>query len=506
MYYPSLEIRLGDFLHIAFVNIQNRRKIKMKIIYKSTRIIETEVQNFYKEVSLMLSKEDVSNGSKEVEVEVPTEGRVIYKISLRSGTPFIVQVYNDLPDSLLLFDARPVYLTCVIPEKNSYKFYKLTPNGNNVLAEYGRMGTNKGELFGARSFYYPLEMFWIKYAEKLAKGYVDRSDVYLEDDIEDDMEEQNDVKQLKGKGIISRVSSELFNKLKQFSSHAVREAKVQIPITKAILRESKKILQKMYGATSLEEFNGNVLEIVSLLQRPVHTGDGTGVKRLLANSPADYTRIIQRESDLIQAMEGSYYGTGIRRTETNFYQYGVEVYLATDKQREQVMNLLSNQLKDKVKNIYRVIPQEQQKKFNDYLKEHNIKKVMQLWHGSRNQNWMSIILNSLQLNPDAIITGKMFGNGIYFAPSSMKSWNYTSYRGTSWARGNSDTAFMGLYAVAYGTPLDTDSWSGSIDYKQKTVGGGYDCLHAHKGSALMNDEIIFYDEAAMVLNYIVEFE
>lgn len=156
--------------------------------------------------------------------------------------------------------------------------------------------------------------------------------------------------------------------------------------------------------------------------------------------------------------------------------------------------------------VHRVIPQEQQKKFDAYLKEHKIKKVMQLWHGSRNQNWMSIILNSLQLNPDAIITGKMFGSGIYFAPSSMKSWNYTSYRGTSWAGGNSDTAFMGLYAVAYGTPLDTDSWSASIDYKQKTVGGGYDCLHAHKGSALLNDEIIFYDEAAMVLNYIVEFE
>lgn len=474
----------------------------MKIIYKSTTIIEAEVQNFYKEVAVMLSKEDVSDGSKEVEIEVPTEGKVIYKISLRSGTPFIVQVYNDLPDSLLLFDAKPVYLTCVIPEKNSYKFYKLTPNGNDVLAEYGRMGARKGELFGARSFNYPLEMFWIKYAEKLAKGYVDRSDVYLEDNTE----EQNDVKQPNKRGIISRVSSELFNKLQQFSSHAVREAKVQVPITKAILRESKRILQKMYGATSLEEFNDNVLEIVSLLQRPVHTGDGTGVKRLLANSPADYTRIIQRESDLIQAMEGSYYGTGIRRVETDFSQYGVEVYLATDKQREQVMNHLSDQLKGKVKNIYRVIPQEQQKKFNAYLKEHNIKKVMQLWHGSRNQNWMSIILNSLQLNPDAIITGKMFGNGIYFAPSSMKSWNYTSYRGTSWAGGNSDTAFMGLYAVAYGTPLDTDSWSGSIDYKQKTVGGGYDCLHAHKGSALLNDEIIFYDEAAMVLNYIVEFK
>lgn len=33
-----------------------------------------------------------------------------------------------------------------------------------------------------------------------------------------------------------------------------------------------------------------------------------------------------------------------------------------------------------------------------------------------------------------------------------------------------------------------------------------DCVHAHAGTALRNDEIIFFDENAMVLNYIVEFQ
>ena len=53
----------------------------------------------------------------------------------------------------------------------------------------------------------------------------------------------------------------------------------------------------------------------------------------------------------------------------------------------------------------------------------------------------------------AIITGKMFGNGIYFAPSAAKSWGYTSARGTRWARGTSNTAFMALFATAYGNPV-----------------------------------------------------
>ena len=67
------------------------------------------------------------------------------------------------------------------PEKNAYKFYKLSSMGDMVRASYGRMGQMKGQLFGERSYDYPLSMFWIKYYEKLSKGYVDRSDVYMDE-------------------------------------------------------------------------------------------------------------------------------------------------------------------------------------------------------------------------------------------------------------------------------------------------------------------------------------
>ena len=97
----------------------------------------------------------------------------------------------------------------------------------------------------------------------------------------------------------------------------------------------------------------------------------------------------------------------------------------------------------------------------------------------------------------------MFGDGIYFAPSSDKSWGYTSSLGSFWAKGNSDTAFMGLYATAYGKPLDV-SCAGK--YTQRIVkNNGKNCVHAHAGVQLRNDEIIFYSEEALLLNYIVEF-
>lgn len=459
-----------------------------------------EVQNFYKEVAEELAKEDVTTGPREITVSTE-EGKSVYKLSLRSGTLMIAELENTFPDSMLEETLKPCFLTCVIPEKNAYKFYKIVPDATGVTVEYGRMGTQKGQLFGARTYHYERSMYWPKYAEKISKGYVDRTDFYMPDATEPLEKAPNEMPARP-----TTFSAKLFQKLKDLSRKAVRKAKVQVPVTKAIIDKSKELLSEMYKAETVEDFNHNVLELIAILQRPVDTGDGKGVLRMLAKDEKDFARIVQRESDLLQAMEGSITGTISATKADNFSNYDIEVYEATEKQKAQVLAKLSDSLKGKVKTVYRVIPKQQQAAFDAYLKKNNIKIVKQLWHGSRNENWMSIIVNSLKLNPDAIITGKMYGNGVYFAPSSMKSWNYTSFRGTSWASGNADIAFMGLYAVAYGTPYDTSTWNQGVDWKGLVKKNNADCLHAHAGAALKNDEIVFYDEAAMVLNYIVEFK
>lgn len=56
----------------------------------------------------------------------------------------------------------------------------------------------------------------------------------------------------------------------------------------------------------------------------------------------------------------------------------------------------------------------------------------------------------------------------------------------------------------YGTPYDVSS---SYHFTKAELNRLHaDCVHAHAGTALRNDEIIFFDENAMVLNYIVEFQ
>ena len=158
-------------------------------------------------------------------------------------------------------------------------------------------------------------------------------------------------------------------------------------------------------------------------------------------------------------------------------------------------------LRDKVTHVYKVNNPEHKKRFLDYCARKNICNTKMLWHGSKNENWLSIIKNGLLLHPNAVITGKMFGNGIYFAPKSTKSWNYTSYLNAYYTNGKADFAFMGLYETAYGNPLDVMS---SHQYTEKTI-ADKNCVHAHAGEYLLNDEIIFYNESAINLKYIVKF-
>jgi poly [ADP-ribose] polymerase len=149
-----------------------------------------------------------------------------------------------------------------------------------------------------------------------------------------------------------------------------------------------------------------------------------------------------------------------------------------------------------------------QERFDKFITDQGSIDTKLLWHGSRNENWWSIINGGLVLRPtNAVITGKMFGYGLYFATKAQKSLGYTSINGSYWARGNSNSAFMSLYSVAYGKPYNVNTWGsyGDMNWnKLQTVCPGAHCLHAHEGQILRNDEIIVYKEDQTTINYLVE--
>ena len=70
-----------------------------------------------------------------------------------------------------------------------------------------------------------------------------------------------------------------------------------------------------------------------------------------------------------------------------------------------------------------------QQAYGDYVAKSNDPKTVLFWHGSRNENWLSIMKSGLVLRPaNAIITGKTLGYGLYLTDKLRKLLNYSLLR------------------------------------------------------------------------------
>ena len=393
-----------------------------------------------------------------------------------------------------------VYMTCIHPKSNNYKAYYMEQKSDGTItARYESIDKFlKGEYREVKDPY-PSYMFWVRYYEKISKGYVDQSDIYFS--------KSTKTQNTTSKATPKTASEVLYKLLYDYAYHKVETTLVSVHVTEKQVKTARRIWKKLGTYKTLRAFNKHLQELLVISPRKRNPLQDD-VADFLAKDKSEMADIVDREDDLITAMEtllGGNKTTSKANTAPSFKKFGVEVFEANSTQRQEVLNLLgTSNLVNKIGRIWRVKPLKQEKRFAEYCKKRHIRQIRKFWHGSRNENWASIIENSLSLSPNAIITGKMFGDGIYFAPSPSKSFNYTSYKGTSWANGKSDRGFMGIFATAYGNPNMVSTWGG--DYSADCKRGQYDCVHATSGNTgLRADEVVFYDENAMCLNYLVEF-
>lgn len=135
--------------------------------------------------------------------------------------------------------------------------------------------------------------------------------------------------------------------------------------------------------------------------------------------------------------------------------------------------------------------------------------VGMLFHGTRSVNVPGIIREGLRLPKQlvgVVITGAMFGPGVYWADDWKKSAGYTSLRGSYWSSGGGSVAgrhaFMFIADVALGNPHVA---SGPRGYTSPPA--GHHCVFGKAGhSQVMNNEWIVFDTAQNRLRYLVEFD
>ena len=403
-------------------------------------------------------------------------------------------------------DYKPIHLVMVAAGANNNKYYRLIPHGDTWTAEYGRVGCTP------QTRTYPKRQFNSKYNEKIRKGYVDQKDL-----VQDLITVEKPKVAPEYRPIDNPAISEIVERLQNMARKVISENYTvsSNKVTQAMVDEAQNILTGLLTITDVKQFNDELLRLFTTIPRKMGS-----VSSYIANKTEDFNKIIHREQDLLDVMKGQVVQkqvveeTDEENTPVNEKTILETLGLEFDECNADdiaTIKVALGSCADKFRRAWKVKNIKTQTRFDDFVKDNHIKDVRLLFHGSRNENWWSIIQSGLVLRPtNAVITGKMFGIGTYYSPTARKSLGYTSLSGSYWAKGNSASGFMALMSVAYGKPYDvysfnSDFYNLNYDRLQKKCSGA-NCLHAHAGSMLRNDEIVVYKEEQSTIKYLIELQ
>ena len=388
------------------------------------------------------------------------------------------------------------YLIMVCPGANNNKFYRMVqPQGESYFTvEYGRVGAN------GMQRKYPISQWNTKYAEKIGKGYVDKTDAQC-----------IDVSVVQGKyKLIQNQDIQLFiSNLLDWANKKIKQSyMINIEkVTPKMLEEAQDCINVLYHCDDMDSFNATLVDLFTVLPRKMKKVD-----EFLIYDIKNKISIIDREQDLLNTMRGQV-SVNKNKKNTNaagktiLETYGLEVMEANSKEMQEVLNHMGVKAGN-VNRVYKVKNHNTEDRFNAYCEKNHIKKCKYLYHGSLNENFWSIFSSGLSLNPNAKLAGKMFGHGLYFASNPTKSMRYTALSGCNNIHGSccDSTGLLAVFKVATGTPYHVNVWEPAMTrYDEKAIRSmGYDSLFAHKGVSLVNDELIVYNEDACTIRYLLE--
>ncbi len=147
------------------------------------------------------------------------------------------------------------------------------------------------------------------------------------------------------------------------------------------------------------------------------------------------------------------------------------------------------------------LPPDQAKRFSDT-------NTALLFHGTRSVNVSGILREALRLPKTlvgVVITGAMFGPGLYFADDWKKSAGYTSLANSYWSGGAGSVkgrdAFMFAADVALGAPFVAPGAKGYTEPPK-----GHHSVYGKAGaSGVQNNEFIVFKSQQHRLRYLIEF-
>ena len=311
--------------------------------------------------------------------------------------------------------------------------------------------------------------------------------------------------------IPDEIVRELVERLMEYANQAMEEnftVKVD-DISDEMVEYGKKVLAELSEhceKMSVAEFNNKLKVLYAAIPRRIDK-----LSDKLAKNKSEFAEIMDNEQELFDLMVNQVRNAGTvhEDNQTILDAMGIMIRPETEEEIEDTKRLLKGQ-SDKYLRSWRIENKKTRKAFDRYCEEEHFTEkwgIDHLFHGSKHENWWSIMTNGLLLNPDAQITGKAYGLGTYFAPDAIKSLGYTSRRCAKWTNGSMDTGFLGIYRVATGNRYDGHLGCDSkLNYKKlQEIQPGAHCTWAEcRYSGFMMDEVIVYQECQSDVERLVE--
>lgn len=390
---------------------------------------------------------------------------------------------------------RYARLLC-ISDANHNKFYEMHEcPGGTFEARYGRVGTAPQ----IRS--YPMRSWEAKRGEKLRKGYRDVTELTV---VADDRPRFLPIANADVADVIARLE-----RAAQTSIGTNYDVQVAA-VTQPMLAAADATLARLAALTTAFRFSPSAAN--EALMDLYHT-----IPRKMANVAANLVHDrdglrarLATEQDLLDTLRTQVVLAAPDDrpvpTDTLLDALGLTLDPATNLQASLVESYVPQAMRTRLRRVFAARHAASADRFEAHLAAAADPASGLFWHGSRTENWLSIFRTGLVLNPtSAVITGKMFGHGLYFADTFEKSLGYTSLSGSRWAAGGQPTAFLALFRVHTGRRFAVKTWHSShTSTTRATLPARYDSLHAHGGVDLVHDEFIVYDEAQATLAYLVE--
>lgn len=394
----------------------------------------------------------------------------------------------------------------------SNKYYNMFEQPDGTFSvEYGRV--NKTKINES----YSMSLWDKKLKEKTKKGYEDVTRLFTE------------VIATAGPAatqadIANAVIKRLVDQLQAYAKKSV-QANYSVSsesVTEKMVDEAQAVINdinvSLNPKSTAKEINDKLLKLYRIIPRQManvkshlvddnftYKANKDSLEKMMANEQATLD-VMEGQVALNKAQQKSQNPGEVKKSMDMLEMLGLEMTEISAKEISDIKALMGPD-SDKFLNAYKVVNRATQKRFDNYVSKAKDKTCKTFWHGSRNENIFSIVEKGLMIRPSgAVYSGSAFGDGIYFADKFKKSYGYTSGRGSYWAGGSSDRAFLFLFNVNVGKQLIVSHSDSGLSWKKIQAQGGYDSTYAKPSSSsyIANAEYIVYQSEQCTVQYIVE--